>query len=336
MKQNYYQIPENKRLRVIIDTDCNCEADDQFALLHAIMTPKLDVVGIIGTHYGTRFGTTTTEKTAALSYDEVVRVLNIAGLSEEIPVFHGGGVALPNEDTPADSDGVQFIIAEARKSDPRPLVVLNQGAISNLASAYLLAPDIGDKLTAVWTGGAGYPAGGWEFNLCNDINAANVIMKSNIELWQMPSHTVSMMKVGIMSLYENVYPCGKIGRYLMDKLAEVNLMMCSMDSSCFFEGEPSGTALRSAYPNGESWILGDNTVIGALLHDHAGDYAMQIAPRIAPETGFYQPGDDPNRKIRVYHYIDARFVLDDFYAKLRYYFGKENDMDTKKPEKRPI
>lgn len=35
-----YKVPENKKMRVIIDTDAACEADDQYAIVHALMTQK--------------------------------------------------------------------------------------------------------------------------------------------------------------------------------------------------------------------------------------------------------------------------------------------------------
>lgn len=33
-----YDIPEYKRIRVIIDSDAACEADDPFAIAHALMS----------------------------------------------------------------------------------------------------------------------------------------------------------------------------------------------------------------------------------------------------------------------------------------------------------
>ncbi len=38
-----FNIPENKKIRVIIDTDAACEADDPFAIVHALLSPKLIV-----------------------------------------------------------------------------------------------------------------------------------------------------------------------------------------------------------------------------------------------------------------------------------------------------
>ena len=49
---NYaFQVPEEKKLRYIVHTDCKNEADDQFTLAHILMTDKLDVRGIIAGHF---------------------------------------------------------------------------------------------------------------------------------------------------------------------------------------------------------------------------------------------------------------------------------------------
>jgi hypothetical protein len=41
------------RRRVIVDTDAKNEADDQFAIVHALLSPSLDVRGLIAAHFGT-------------------------------------------------------------------------------------------------------------------------------------------------------------------------------------------------------------------------------------------------------------------------------------------
>ena len=41
------KIPDYKKIRVIIDTDAACEADDPFAIAQALMSPKLIVKGIL-------------------------------------------------------------------------------------------------------------------------------------------------------------------------------------------------------------------------------------------------------------------------------------------------
>ena len=38
---------------LIIDTDAKNEADDQYAIVHALLSPSLDVRGVIPAHFGT-------------------------------------------------------------------------------------------------------------------------------------------------------------------------------------------------------------------------------------------------------------------------------------------
>ena len=75
-------------------------------------------------------------------------------------------------------------------------------------------------------------------------------------------------------------------------------------------------AENARWPHGETWCLGDEGVICALLEDRerTGGYRLQSAPRFAPDMR-YIPGDS-ERKIRVYHSMNARLDLEDFYAKL--------------------
>ena len=46
------------RRRVIIDTDAKNEADDQYAIVHALLSPTLDVRGLVPAHFGTERSTT--------------------------------------------------------------------------------------------------------------------------------------------------------------------------------------------------------------------------------------------------------------------------------------
>ena len=46
-----FGVTDTKKLRVIVDTDAACEADDPFAIAHALMSPKLIVKGITAEHF---------------------------------------------------------------------------------------------------------------------------------------------------------------------------------------------------------------------------------------------------------------------------------------------
>ena len=293
---NYHVYPE-QTVRVITTTDAKCEADDQYAIVHALLTPKFDNRGFVAVHFGDEIS-----KTSMMdSCHEIERIFDIMEKPQEL-IFRGAEHALRDEFTPVPSEGAKLIIREAMSDEKTPLFVTCQGAITDLASAYLMEPAIASRLTAIWIGGGSYPNGGDEFNLGNDINAANVVMKSTIPLWQVPRPTYMKMRVSLAELEYRVRPCGEIGRYLFDQLVE------NSDIPRVYNDE-----VRS----GEVWFLGDSPVVGLMMWDHPECYTWVEAPESTPQMHYVQT--HKNRPIRVYHDIDARYILEDFYAKLSLY-----------------
>ena len=299
MEKYRFSVPETRRMRVIVDTDCKNEADDQFALAHFLMTPIFDIRGIVAAHFGNtdRFAPKTSVEA---SYDEIIKVMELMGLAGRYPVAQGAAGPIPDEDTPIDSPGARLIIEEAMRDDERPLYVCLLGAITDLACAYLMEPRIAGRLTAVWVGGGTYPTGGREFNLCGDINAVNVVFGSDIPVRQAPRDVYKQLNVSLAELQLRVRPCGAIGKYLFEQMAEFNAVM----------GKTPGR-----WPHGETWCLGDQAAIAILMEDYAAQtYSLLPAPRVRPD-GIYEPGR-MCRPIRVYHTVDSRATLEDLYAKL--------------------
>ena len=158
-------MPETRRVRYIIHTDCKNEADDQYTVAHCLLTPMFDVKGIIAGPFNESSGRFPDGATAKASFDEIIKVTDAMGITGKYPVKMGAAFPMEKENTPVDSEGAGLIIEEAMKDDPRPLFVGFQGAITDLASAILMEPAICDKMTAIWIGGGPYPKGGEEFNL---------------------------------------------------------------------------------------------------------------------------------------------------------------------------
>jgi purine nucleosidase len=298
-----FQVPEKKRVRMIVNTDCKNEADDQFALAHHLMTPMFDIKGIIAAHFEVRKDVYGEGKTMLASYDEIMLMLDLMELKDQYKVYKGAAVPMKSESDPVDSEGARLIIEEAMKEDERPLFVAFLGTITDLASALLIEPKIEDRLTAIWIGGGEYPEGGREFNLMQDIHAANVVFSSKVNLWQIPKNVYKMFNVSLAELQYRVAPCGKVGEYLFRQMVELN------------------DALGNApWPHGETWCIGDQPTVGALLEDKdRANYTMRPAPRVDSDCHYIpQP---QNRKIRVYDTMDVRLTLEDFYAKLALFYG---------------
>ncbi|CZR07056.1 nucleoside hydrolase [Trichococcus ilyis] len=318
MKKTLYTVPGNKKIRVIIDTDAYAEADDQFAIVHALLTPKFDVVGIVAEQFGTGTFPNSMEK----SYEEINKIVQLMGLEEQVPVFRGEEQALRDEKTAGHSEGAQFIVEEALKQDDRPLFVLNIGAITNLAAAYLLNPEIADKLLAVWVGGGPYPTGHMDFNSGNDLNAVNVILSSEMELWQIPLSAYTMMEVSFHELFDRVKPCGELGNYLVENLLRVNELECGLNLDFLpFAQNLSKAGKTMLIRSGEGWSLGDNPAIGVLISPQTKFTEERRAQRLNAD-GSYGEYVSENRTIRVYHSINSRVILEDLFAKIRYHFGE--------------
>ena len=299
---NYsFTVAKEKQIRVIINTDAKNEADDQYAIVQALLSPKLDNIGFIAARYGMQDGS------VKRSYAELEKIFDLMDLDKEGLLYHGAESALKDEVTPEDSEGARFIIREALKDDERPLFVLFMGGITDLASAYLLEPRIAKRITAVWIGGGPYPTGGNEYNLWNDINAANVVFSSPIELWQIPQNVYKQASVTLAELEYRVRPCGEIGRYLFDQLDEFN---------------QSEGVRKMDYFTGERYILGDSPAVGVLLYGDSFTYKWKRAPRIAENMIYIH--NDSNRPIRVYDKIDNRLLMEDFYCKLALFAQKKN------------
>ena len=309
-----FTVPEQKKVRYIVHTDCKNEADDQYTLAHILMTPKLDVQGIVAAHFdgATKFNPDFQPgETARASYDEVLKVLDLMHLKGQYPVLMGAPTAMPDEYTPIDSEGARFIIEEAMKEDSRPLFIGMQGCLTDLASAILMKPEICSRMTAIWIGGGDYPNGGSEFNLSQDVHAANVVFRSAMPLWQVPMGVYKQFSVSLAELQYKVKPYGKIGSYLFEQLVALNEKLGS---------------LPIPWPHGELWFLGDEGVVAALMDDMQTDagYTMRPAPVVDAETMAYLPGSS-ERMIRVYHTMNVRTDLEDLFCKLAINFPNQDD-----------
>ena len=236
---NYaYTVPENKKVRVIVHTDCKNEADDQYAVAHHLMTPRFDVKGLVAGHFWKNPQQYGELGTAQASYDEIIKVMDLMGLKDQYPVKLGAPRALEDEHTPIDSEGARFIIEEAMKEDKRPLYIACQGAITDVASALLMKPEIAERMTVIWIGGADYPKGGFEFNLMMDINAANVVFSSTEKeliwlcpLWRLLDGRTSASPPSLTALPRPTRP---------------SCTRCAASPATVRTTSPTGTACRSS------------------------------------------------------------------------------------------
>lgn len=294
-------LPIEKRARLILNTDAKNEADDQYTIVHALLTPTFDFHGIIPAHFGSIKSKTSLRD----SRDEVMKILDLMNLKDRVRVEPGAEGSMPDEKTPMASAGARLIIEEGMKDDPRPLYVAFLGPLTDMAAALLMEPHLNERnICVVWIGGGQWPVGGREYNLSNDIHAANVVMKSKVQLWQIPMSVYRMMAVSYAELMERVYDKGAIGKYLVEQLIDWNLRM-------------------HAGPI-EHRSLGDTPALSVILNPNGGISEWLPAPEFNSLMNYVHTG--ANRPIKVYHSIDVRYILEDFYAKLNRFTRGEQEL----------
>jgi purine nucleosidase len=157
---------------VIVTTDCGADIDDQFAIAYLSLIPQIHIKAIVTTH------APTLPKQSETSADCVKDVLRRLAAGTSPPVFAGSDVALATR-APLGNDGVDFIVKTARgHSSQNRLVIITLGATTDVASAFLTDPKLGDRVEILTMGFDSWPKGGDPWNIKNDPLAYQVILDS--------------------------------------------------------------------------------------------------------------------------------------------------------------
>ncbi len=287
-------------VRMVLDTDAYNEIDDQYAIAYALRAPERISLEAI---YAAPFFNDKSigpEDGMEKSYDEILKLLRLAGREDMIPrVYKGSRGYLETEHKPVHSPAADDLVARARKcSLDDPLYVVAIGAITNVASALLTAPDIAERIVVVWLGGH---ALGWpdtrEFNMFQDVAAARVVFASGAPLVQLPCAGV-------------VDHCAVTKPELEYWLVGKNPLATYLAENTIAEAE--------SYAKGRPWsrVIWDITSIGWIL-DGAGTMMQdRLERRPIPEYDDHY-GFDPRRPFMKYVWNISRDALfEDMFARL--------------------
>ena len=210
-------LPPKDKIRVVIDTDTYNEIDDQFAVVHALLSPeKLAIEAIYAAPFYNLRSNSPGEG-MDMSYDEIHRLLKRLDI-DPINLAHRGSTGfLEDYDHPYSSDAVNDLIDRAMRS-AEPLYVIAIGALTNIASAILIEPRIITKIVLVWLGGnALHWPNTVEFNLAGDVAASRLILDCGVPLILIPCLGVTThLRSTVSEIERYVQGKGAIGDYLAE------------------------------------------------------------------------------------------------------------------------
>lgn len=181
--------------KVIIDTDIGDDIDDSFALLLAILSEKMEVLGVTTVYRNTN-------KRA-----QIARGL-IKSLNKDIHVYQGEGMPLNNEINYAafdkfDSNGEVIIpqyfkdlvsddfskeisainfIEETINQYPNEVTILALGPLTNLGKLFDQNPDTFHKIKSIMFMGGQTQSNFKEWNIRCDVDAADKVFSSNVPM----------------------------------------------------------------------------------------------------------------------------------------------------------
>lgn len=210
--------PPKGRVRMVLDTDTYNEIDDQFAVVHALLSPdEMNVEAIYAAPFHNN-RSADAEDGMEKSYDEIIRLLGFLGVESDGLVYRGSRFFLSDSESPATSDAANDIIKRAMTDPDDPIYVVAVGAITNVASAIMIEPEIIKRIVVVWLGGNPlYWSHTREFNLAQDIHAARVVLDSGVPFVHLPARgVVSHLHTTVSEMERYVQGKGKIGDYLVE------------------------------------------------------------------------------------------------------------------------
>lgn len=226
--------PPTTRVDAVLDTDTFNEIDDQFALAYAVRsTERLDLKAVFAAPFKNERSESPGDGMEK-SYDEILRVLHLLAPPTDIPAFKGSARFLDDRDSPVDSPAARHLIELSQDyTSQHPLYVVATGAITNIASALLLDPDLTSRIVLVWVAGNGpvWPRA-TEFNSNQDLAASQVVFDSGVPLVQIPAFPVTTHLVTTQAeLVEALGGKGKIAEYLLKIFEDYNAKRQSLGHS---------------------------------------------------------------------------------------------------------
>jgi len=281
-KAGSYPRQETSSIPMIIDADTANEIDDLYAITRALLEPGFQILGLCSAQWQHHLSPENTVWESQKLNEDILRLMD----RQDIPRPMGAGmiVGKPWGGTePSNSPAAQFIIRKAlERNTGEKLVVVSLGALTNVVSAILLAPEIIPKIACYCLSGKYFADRQvWdkdEFNARRDLNALNVAFNTEgLELHVMPVNILYDFRFSQQHVLDKFSGKGGIWDYL------------------------SARWLSHA-PENKEWIMWDLALIEALAHP---EWAEQREVRTPPEN--------EGRLIHVYAGIDREALLKDWW-----------------------
>lgn len=214
-------------------------------------------------------------------------------------VYKGSESYLEDNHTPIISEAAHFIANLAKDYTPEhPLYIIAIGAITNIASAMLLNPQLRENCVVVWLGGHGYHMkSNNEFNLRQDVTAARIIFDSGIPLVHIPCS-------GVVDIF-------RTSRY------ELEHWLSGKNALCDYLVKYT-TQVAESYAKGRPWTraIWDVVAVAWILNDDHHFMEDELVPCPILEYDHKYSFNDQRHFINYVHRVNRDTLFADLFDKL--------------------
>ncbi|MDR2403919.1 MAG: nucleoside hydrolase [Spirochaetaceae bacterium] len=328
------------KLRTVIDTDAYNEVDDQFAIAWALRSPeRLAVEAVYAAPYNNAFffqGRELSEEEKRLahyaaspadgmeqSYHEIIKLFRLLKMESAGKVFRGSASYIGGAGKAVESEAAQDLVRRAMEGEGL-LYVLALGAITNVASAIVMEPKITEKIVVVWLGGQPLSfSSGQEFNLLQDVPAAQILFDSGTPLVLIPCMlAASHLTLTAEEMKTRLWGKSAVGTYLADMVAANftdALIGNSLGMKKFYlpglDDIPGDIAEQ--FPTRHiAWsrIIWDISTVAYVLNPNWSATRLVPSPILGDDMTWKQ--DRARHPIRYCSYVSRDHIFGDLFAKL--------------------
>lgn len=277
------KILKSKTIKVFIDSDSGNEIDDLYAITRALIAPELEVVGLSSAHweFHPEAGDSSLELSQKLN-DKLLKYFNKSAIPH--PRGSAGMLRYWGDPVPNPSPAAELMIAIAKEMPGRQkLNIVTLGALTNLASAILMDPEIVPKIR-VYTMALHYDpkSRAWnknEFNVRNDLDAMDILLNTDgLEMHIMTGTTSKNYVFTKEETRKYLYGKGQPWDFLYGKWEE-------------------------KFPANSTWIMWDVALIEAIIN-----------PDLVKSEQIITPPENTQRTVNVYTAINKEMMVADFWA----------------------
>lgn len=271
--------------QVIVDADTGNEVDDPYALARILLEPDVEVTVLNAAHWQTSHWT----KPRSMENSHRLNQQLLGELGLNVKTLRGAPARMYDWGDRAQHSAAAYeIIRQAREKDE--VTILALGALTNVASAVFIAPEIAKKLKVYWLGTTldfeTKVLKRNDFNPLMDPYALDLLLDSEASLHIMPINVAMDMEIEYAELSKAIGNL-ELGKFLLKR----------------WDDHIDGSRQKR--------ILWDLALVAAFINpDFAGHQQVKTSR------------DSGNRDVHFYSTIDAKAIYQDFYRTLLAFEGK--------------